>query len=87
MKKLILSLSVVAMLGAVSLPVFASTSVDVKKETKKDDDKKCEKDCKKSCCAADAKKCDKDSKKCDKDAKKCDKKEKKSCCAKAKKAE
>lgn len=87
MKKLILSLSVVAMLGTVSLPVFASTSVDVKKETKKDDDKKCEKDCKKSCCAADAKKCDKDSKKCDKDAKKCDKKEKKSCCAKGKKAE
>ena len=87
MKKIILSLSVVAMLGLVSLPVFASNSVD-QKETRKEDDKKCEKDCKKKCCASDDKKCDKDSKKCDKDAKKCDKKDKKSsCCSKGKKAE
>lgn len=87
MKKIILSLSVVAMLGLVSLPVFASASVD-QLETKKEDDKKCEKDCKKKCCASDEKKCDKDSKKCDKDAKKCDKKDKKSsCCSKGKKAE
>jgi len=78
MKKLILSLSVVAMLGAVSLPVFASTSVDVKQEKRKDDDKKCDKD---------GKTCDKDSKKCDKDAKKCDKNGKKSCCSKGKKSE
>ncbi len=86
MKKLILSLSVVAMMGAVSLPVFAFNSVD-QKETTQEDDKKCEKDCKKKCCASDTKKCDKDGKACDKDSKKCDKKEKKSCCAKGKKAE
>ena len=86
MKKLILSLSVVAMMGVVSFPVFASTSLD-QQETRKEDDKKCEKDCKKKCCASDTKKCDKDGKACDKDSKKCDKKEKKSCCAKGKKAE
>jgi hypothetical protein len=86
MKKLILSLSVVAMMGVVSLPVFASNSVD-QQETRKEDDKKCEKDGKKKCCASDTKKCDKDGKACDKDSKKCDKKEKKSCCAKGKKAE
>lgn len=87
MKKLILSLSVIAMLGLVSLPVFASNSLDKKNETNIVDDKKCEKDCKKSCCASDAKKCDKDGKACDKNSKKCDKKEKKSCCSKGRKAE
>ena len=87
MKKLILSLSVVAVMGAVSLPVFAFNSVD-QKETTQEDDKRSEKDSKKKCCASDEKKCDKDSKKCDKDAKKCDKKDKKSsCCSKGKKAE
>lgn len=71
MKKLILSLSVVAMMGVLSLPVFASTSVD-QQETRKEDDKKCDKD---------AKKCDKKDKKCDK------KDKKSSCCSKGKKAE
>jgi hypothetical protein len=72
MKKLALSLSLVAFLGSASIPVLASESSSFSLEQEK-----CKKDCKKACCA---KKEEGSDKKCE--SKKECKGKKKACCAK-----
>lgn len=90
MKKILLSLSVVALvamfnLSATAAVISCENSIFYQQDdAKSDDDKKCEKDCNKKCCKDDSdKKCSSKKEcesKCEKKSKKECKDKKKSCC-------